>query len=70
MNKLKSRYVLECIEFWIEENTSSEVLMKISGISSSHPIRDPNKTVLLHIQMEFCCQTLKEVIEYLLNELR
>jgi alpha-tubulin suppressor-like RCC1 family protein len=73
MNKLKSRYVVECIDFWIEENTSSEVLMKnhsTSGISSSHRILDPKNTVLLHIQMEFCCQTLKEVIEYLLKELR
>jgi hypothetical protein len=75
MNKLKSRYIVECIDFWIEENTSSEVLMKTSGImssgiSSSHRILDPKNTVLLHIQMEFCCQTLKEVIEYLLNELR
>jgi alpha-tubulin suppressor-like RCC1 family protein len=73
MNKLKSRYVVECIDFWIEENTSSEVLMKTyssSGISSSHRILDPKNTALLHIQMEFCCQTLKEVIEYLFNELR
>jgi hypothetical protein len=51
MNKLKSRYVVECIDFWIEENTSSEVLMKTyssSGISFSHRILDPKNTVLLN----------------------
>ncbi len=72
MNKLKSRYVVECIDFWIEENTSSEDFMKThstSSISSSHRILDPKNTVLLNIQMEFCCKTLKEIIEYLLNEL-
>ncbi len=73
MNKLKSRYVVECIDFWIEENTLFEFLMKISSssaINSSHRILDPKNTVLLHIQMEFCSKTLKEVIEDLLNELR
>jgi serine/threonine protein kinase len=40
-----------------------------SSISSSHRILDPKNTVLLNIQMEFCCKTLKEIIEYLLNEL-
>jgi alpha-tubulin suppressor-like RCC1 family protein len=73
MNKLKSRYVVKCIDFWIEENTLSEVFMKThstSSISSSHRILNPKNTVLLNIQMEFCCQTLKEVIEYLLKELR
>jgi serine/threonine protein kinase len=73
MKKLKSRYVVEHINSWIEENSSSEVLTKTyssTGISSSHPIFDPKNTVLLHIQMEFCCKTLKEIIEDLLNELR
>jgi hypothetical protein len=70
MNKLKSLYVVECIDFWIEENITFEVLMKTSSssvISSSHRILDPKNAVLLHIQMEFCCKTLKEVIEDLLN---
>ncbi len=74
MNKLKSRYVVECIDFWIEENTLKiEDFMESysnSGISSSHRILDPKNTVLLHIQMEFCCQTLKQVIEDLIKELR
>jgi hypothetical protein len=74
MNKLKSCYVVECIDFWIEKNTLKiEDFMEShsnSGISSSHRILDPKNRVLLNIQMEFCCQTLKEVIEYLFNELR
>jgi alpha-tubulin suppressor-like RCC1 family protein/tRNA A-37 threonylcarbamoyl transferase component Bud32 len=72
MKKLKSRYVVEHIDSWIEENSSFIVLMKTyssTGISSSHPIFDPKNTVILHIQMEFCCQTLNEVIKHLLNEM-
>jgi hypothetical protein len=56
MKELKSRFIVEYIDSWIEKNASL-----------SH---DPKKAILLHIQMEFCCQTLKEVIEYLLKELR
>jgi tRNA A-37 threonylcarbamoyl transferase component Bud32 len=73
MEKLKSCYVVELIDSWIEENSLKMVEIikthSTSGISYSHPIFDPNKTFLLHIQMEFCCQTLNEVIEYLFNEL-
>jgi alpha-tubulin suppressor-like RCC1 family protein len=73
MKKLKSSFVVEYIDSWIEENSLKiEDFMESnlsSGISSSHRILDPKNTVLLNIQMEFCCQTLKEVIEYLLNEL-
>jgi serine/threonine protein kinase len=72
MKKLKSRYVVEHIDSWIDENSSFKVLMKTyssTGISSSHPIFDLKNTVLLHIQMEFCCQTLNEVIKHLFNEM-
>jgi serine/threonine protein kinase len=55
MKKLKSRYVVQYIDSWIEKNTSL-----------SH---DPKKTVLLHIQMEFCCQTLNGVIKQLSDEM-
>jgi hypothetical protein len=55
MNKLKSRYVVQHIDSWIEKNSMKiEGFMKThssSGISYSHPIFYPNKTVLLHIQM-------------------
>jgi hypothetical protein len=76
MKKLKSPFVVEYIDSWIEENSlkiedfSTLESYSSSGISSSHRILDPKNTVLLNIQMEFCCQTLKEIIEDLLNELR
>jgi serine/threonine protein kinase len=69
MKKLKSRYVLEYINSWIEENTSELKPQSSSKTSSSHPKFDPKNTVLLHIQMEFCCETLNEVIKHLSNEL-
>jgi alpha-tubulin suppressor-like RCC1 family protein len=69
MKKLKSAFVVEYIDSWIEENSVEFKGQFSSDISSSHRILDPKNTVLLNIQMEFCCKTLKEVIEYLLNEL-
>jgi alpha-tubulin suppressor-like RCC1 family protein/tRNA A-37 threonylcarbamoyl transferase component Bud32 len=73
MKKLKSRYVVEHIDSWIQENSIKVETFKknysSSEISFSHPIFDPNKTVLLHIQMEFCCQTLNEVIKHLSKEM-
>ncbi|CAK9251864.1 unnamed protein product, partial [Sphagnum jensenii] len=74
MNKLKSRYVVKHIDSWIEENHMKiEDFTKThssSGISYSHPIFDPKKKVLLHIQMEFCCQTLNKVMEQLSNKMK
>jgi hypothetical protein len=74
MKGLKSRFVVEYIDSWIEENAMKfedyNATHSAPNISSSHPIFDSRKTVLLNIQMEFCCKTLKEVIEDLLNELR
>jgi serine/threonine protein kinase len=52
MKGLKSRFVVECIDSWIEKNESL-----------SHPI-------LLHIQMEFCCQELNEIIIVLSKEMK
>ncbi len=74
MKKLKSRYVVEYIDSWIEENAMKYEDFKAThsafDISSSHPIFDPKNNVFLHIQMEFCCQTLNEVIKQFSNELR
>jgi alpha-tubulin suppressor-like RCC1 family protein len=70
MKELNSPFVVEYIDSWIEENSIEFKPLSSSNISSAHPIYDPKNTVLLHIQMEFCCNTLKEVIENLLNELR
>jgi hypothetical protein len=69
MKKLKSRFVVDYIDSWIEEKTSEFKPQSSSDISYSHPIFDPNKTVLLHIQMECCCESLNEVIKQLSNEL-
>jgi serine/threonine protein kinase len=69
MKKLKSRFVVEYIDSWTEENSIEFKAQLPSDISSSHPIFDSRKTVLLNIQMEFCCQTLNEVIKYSLNEM-
>jgi hypothetical protein len=70
MKGLKSRYIVEYIDSWIDENSFEFKAQLSSNISSSHRILDPKNLILLNIQMEFCCKTLKEVIEYLLNELR
>jgi serine/threonine protein kinase len=75
MKKLKSRFVVDYIDSWIElkkieENTFEFKPQSSSDISYSHPIFDPNKTVLLHIQMEFCCQTLNKVMEQLSNKMK
>jgi tRNA A-37 threonylcarbamoyl transferase component Bud32 len=66
MKKLKSRYVVECIDSWIEDNS---IQFKAHLSSILHSIFDSRKSVLLYIQMEFCCQTLKEVMKQLSNEL-
>jgi hypothetical protein len=57
------------IDSWIEEETSEFKPQLSLDISYPHPFFDPKKTVLLHIQMEFCCQSLNEVIKQLSNEL-
>jgi hypothetical protein len=67
MEKLKSRFVIEHIDSWIEKNTLKfeeySEINSSSKISLSHPVFDTRKQILLHIQMEFCCQILKEVME-------
>ncbi len=73
MKGLNRGFIIEHIDSWIEENfLKIEDFMEfhsISGISSSHPKFDPKNTVLLHIQMEFCCETLNDMIKHLSNEL-
>jgi serine/threonine protein kinase len=73
MKGLKSGFIIEHIDSWIEENALKfedfKATHSTSDISSSHPIFDPKNTVLLHIQMEFCCETLNDMIKHLSNEL-
>jgi serine/threonine protein kinase len=74
MKKLKSRFVIEHIDSWIEKNTLKfeeySETNSSSKISSSHSVFDPRKPILLHIQMEFCSQTLNEVMKQLSNEMK
>jgi hypothetical protein len=69
LKKLKSRFVIEHIDSWIEKITLKfEEYSEADSSSISlelHPVFDPRKPILLHIQMEFCCQTLTEVMKYL-----
>jgi serine/threonine protein kinase len=74
MKGLKSHFVVEYIDSWIEENSLKiEDFMEShssSGINSSHPIFNLKNTVLLHIQMEFISHSLNDVIKQLSNELQ
>ncbi len=62
--KLKSEYIVELKNQWIEEN----YLLKQgfekyqNGIESGHRCFDPRNLLLLHIQMELCFKTLKDII--------
>ncbi len=73
MKNLKSFcYRIEHIDSEIEKKTLKfdeySETNHSSDISLSHPVFDPRRPVLLHIQMEFCCQTMNEVMSYLSNE--
>ncbi len=67
IKKMKSRFVAEYIDSWIEENAIKfedfKATHSASGKSSSHTILDPKNTVLLHIQMEFCCKYWKKLLK-------
>ncbi len=67
LKKLKSRYVVELVDSWIEDFSESQTF---SGVISSHPIFKPRNTLLLHIQMEYCFQNLNDVIKHLSNEMK
>jgi serine/threonine protein kinase len=72
MKELKSCYVVEYIDSWTEINTLKfEKYSKTNSSSDKslelHPVFDPRKPILLHIQMEFCSQTMKEFMQTLLQ---
>ncbi len=48
-------------EEYSETDSSSNISLEL------HPVFDTRKPILLHIQMEFCCQTLIEVTKYFLR---
>jgi len=70
MKKLKSLFVVEYIDSWIEENSIEFSAQFSSDISCSHRILDPKNTVLLNIQMEFrCIATSVDVREDLITSI-
>ncbi len=58
---------MQCFDVWIEEN----YLMndQNSELSSGHKVFDKQNTYLLHIQMELCLKTMKEIIKEELKNL-
>jgi serine/threonine protein kinase len=71
-DRLYAKYVVNCYDYWFEENYflgKSFKMKKKSILDSSHAIFNPNKTLLLHIQMELCYKTMSEIIEILNTEL-
>jgi hypothetical protein len=70
--KLKSDLVVRLESVWIEENylklDDFKVEVNTSFITSLEVFK-PNKTLLLHIQMEVYLKTLKEVLKTLDQEL-
>jgi alpha-tubulin suppressor-like RCC1 family protein len=66
LSELKSDYIVELKTAWIEQNyLLKEGLEKYEqyGIVSNHSCFDPRNPLLLHMQMEFCFKTLKELIK-------
>jgi hypothetical protein len=68
--KLKSDLVVRLESVWIEENylklDDFKVEVNTSFITSLEVFK-PNKTLLLHIQMEVYLKTLKQVLKTLRN---
>jgi serine/threonine protein kinase len=65
MLKSNSVYVVKYITSWIEDNYYKKEnfdFLNTEDISSTHNIFDPKRNVLLHIQMEYCYRTLRDVI--------
>lgn len=74
MSKFRSDYVVEYRTAWIENKSIrfshyENNLKNNQSFSSSHSFFDPNKPLLLHIEMELCSQTLRQLIEQMKNSL-
>jgi hypothetical protein len=66
MKKLNSHYVVEYKSSWIENNYYLDQEFKNEAkdsIKYGNRLLDPKYPFLLHIQMEYCSATLKQVIE-------
>ncbi len=70
ISELKSDFVVEFINAWVEKNYIKPVKkgflnksnFSVEDISYSHRVFDQKRPQLLHIQMEFCFKTLKDLI--------
>ncbi len=60
MSKLSDYYVVQWFDVRIEDNYLLN--NKSWGLSSGHKVFDKQNTLLLHIQMELCFNSLKEII--------
>ncbi len=72
LQKLESDLVVRIESVWIEDNylkIDDYKIEKYKSYVSTLEVFEPNKTLLLHIQMELCSMTLKELIRKLNNEL-
>jgi alpha-tubulin suppressor-like RCC1 family protein len=72
MTNLKSDYIVEVKSAWIEDNYFIDEgfeKYKHLKIKKSHPVFNPENPKLLHIQMELCYKTLRDIIKQLNTEL-
>jgi serine/threonine protein kinase len=72
MARIRSHYLVECLDVWLEENyylINGFENYKNSGITPNHEVFNSNKTLLLRIQMELCYKTLKDIIIQMNEEL-
>ncbi len=64
ISNLNHKYVVQCYDVWIEENylINENNIITNEAISSGANFLDRRNNLLLHIQMEFCLKTLKDII--------
>jgi alpha-tubulin suppressor-like RCC1 family protein len=72
ITELKCNFVVGFINYWVEDNcikagdcirdNKDNTLYSNESISYGHPVYNPNNTLLLHIQMEFCSKTFKQLM--------
>jgi serine/threonine protein kinase len=70
--RLKSDFVVTYESAWIEDNYMKNRgynFYKDTDLSLGHAVFDPNKPLLMHIQMEFCSKTLAILMEQIKIEL-
>jgi serine/threonine protein kinase len=72
LSKCESDFVVKYITSWVQNNYmlsdfDNHRNSSNQTISWGHRILDPNRDILLHIQMEFCSKTLKDIINLLNN---